>query len=84
MNFKMFLKQQLTAEKFDNFHSLMGITLTRKTHILNSPQRMKLDEISKLVSILNNPDITLNILISEYYCGRNVLTLSDCDTLILK
>ena len=84
MDFKLFIKNTLSAEMYEHFHTSMGITLTRKTHILNDPQRMRSDEIKELVNIINCKDVTAEYLISAYSCGRNVLTLAQLEELTVK
>ena len=63
---------------------LMGMTPTRKTQMLNNPGTMNAEEIKKLVEVLNTPEITAEILISEYGCGRDKLNISEAEMLAIK
>ena len=82
MNFKLFIKNHLTAAQFDRLPALMNITSTRCTRMLNEPKRMSAQEIISIIKIINTPEISPEYLITEFNCGTRVLTVESSKTLI--
>ena len=81
MELEKLLLEKLTGAKFKDFHVSMGITTTRRTQMFNRPGSMSLQEIGRLHSILRPHKISYSLLINEYKCGYNTLTISEAEIL---
>ena len=68
----------ISVEQMHIFHDLMGITKTRATQMINRQQTMTAEEIKKFSEIFKVPVVDL---ITEYHCGFDKLTISDCEQL---
>ena len=67
----------MPRETWENLHSLMGITLTRRTQMFNRPQTMILHEIETLAKILEIEKVTTIDMIIDYHCGWDRVTLDE-------
>ena len=76
---KQLIKERMLAPEWDALHEKMGISKTRLTQIFNRPQRMTFEEINKLCEIMNTPAIDVHLLVHQYKCGYDVLTLAQAE-----
>jgi len=77
-----FLKEKLSAKKFEQLHSYLGISINRATRIKNNPELMNSEEIKRLGKIINPdaPQDGASDLIGAG-CGKKVLTVYECELL---
>lgn len=76
------LKSKLTARQWEALPDSMNLTKTRTSQMLNKPETMDMDEISRLVGIIDDPEITSEVLINDYHCGWDSLYPSEVEELI--
>lgn len=73
-----FLKDNLTANEYENLAQLIGCGQKRLTRIENGSEDFLPEELNKLSLLLNVPVLEL---ITDYKIGRSKIYLSEMDAL---
>lgn len=74
ISLKAYLRDTMTWSNFENLYLSMGISKTKATQLINSPESMELHHIAKLSQLLGESERSL---VDRFNCGAEKLTISE-------